>query len=114
MGHAPSEPGHHACLGRGGDPGASQAVSDAGGAQPPHRFWPERAGGAAGGPSTRQGPRVIVEGNHRQWPEASAGGLQGWTGGRGHAWCSDGPMPHAKFCAWRQRGSAAIGGGPGT
>src|SRR5215471_1386365 len=68
------------------NPCPSHAVCDAGSAQAPHRFWPSRKCGAAGGQSTLQGPRVLLDGNHGEWPDASAGGLQGGTVGRDHEW----------------------------
>ena len=92
-----SEQGHPACLGLSGDPCASHAVCDAGGAQAPHRFWPGRECGAAGGQSALQGSRVILDRNHRQWPDASAGGLQGWTVGRDHDWGNNWHIPSAKL-----------------
>ena len=46
-----SEQGHHACRALCGGPCASHAVCDAGGAQAPHRVWPGRECGAAGGQS---------------------------------------------------------------
>jgi hypothetical protein len=97
VGHDAAGQGHLACLGLCGDPCASHAICDAGGAQTPHRVWPGREGGAAGGPSALQGPRVILDGNHREWPDASAGSFQGWTVGRGDDRGSNRHIPDAKL-----------------
>ena len=97
VGHEAAGQGHRACRALCEGPCASHALCHPGGAEAPHRVWPGRERGATGGQSTLQGPRVILEGNHRQWADASAGGLQGWTVGRGHEWGIDWHMPHAKF-----------------